>query len=275
MTATRTRDLQSLLTTADDAYHSAAPIMSDADYDTLRRELVALEQARPELVTPDSPTQLVAGVSTVHAIPMLSLNSVFCQEDFELWLSAFSAVSFVGELKIDGVSLSLTYINGQLHRAATRGQNITDSARLIPGIPQRLDMPHPPAWAEIRGEAFIARPNSRAACAGALRQRVGDPAKLNAIQFVAYTLHANRSDTANQIESLDWLKNAGFYIDPNSVALPSPAAALAYVQQWHTAREALGYPTDGVVIKVASHQSQSEAGETTTAPRWAIAVKGL
>jgi DNA ligase (NAD+) len=136
-------------------------------------------------------------------------------------------------------------------------------------------MSHPPAWVEIRGEAFIASASSRSACAGALRQRVSDPVKLGRIRFAAYTLHANQLDTANQIESLNWLENAGFYVNENSTALDTPAAALAYVRQWHGARESLGYPTDGVVIKVASHQRQSEIGETAVAPRWAVAVKAL
>ena len=209
-----------------------APEMEDPVYDRLYRELLELEGAHPELITPDSPTQRVGGapaegfVSVAHRIGLLSLDNAFSLEELEAWYgrllkvldrqpqpgAPLPALAMVGELKIDGNALALSYEHGLLVRAATRGdgergEEITANVRTIQSVPLRLQLEHPPEWLEVRGEALIpdatfaainaerqARgealfANPRNACAGTLRQLDPRVVAARRLDFFAYTLH--------------------------------------------------------------------------------------
>ncbi len=318
---TRAAELRHLLNRAAHAYYVLdAPEMEDAVYDRLYRELLELEQAHPELVATDSPTQRVGGApaqgftSVRHRIGLLSLDNAFNTEELEAWYSrllkvldrdAGTALPMVGELKIDGNALALSYENGVLVRAATRGdgeegEEITANVRTIASVPLRLQMEHPPAWLEVRGEALIpdqsfavinaerqakgeARfANPRNACAGTLRQLDPRVVASRRLDFFAYTLHlpetwqAAAGDPprpASQWDALQWMKAVGFKVNPNAALLPDLAAVEAFFVQWDTGRRQLDYATDGVVVKLNDLRLQDGAGFTQKAPRWAIALK--
>ena len=318
---TRAAELRHLLNRAAHAYYVLdAPEMEDAVYDRLYRELLELEQAQPELITADSPTQRVGGApaqgftSVRHRIGLLSLDNAFNTEELEAWYSrllkvldrdAGTALPMVGELKIDGNALALSYENGVLVRAATRGdgeegEEITANVRTIASVPLRLQMEHPPAWLEVRGEALIpdqsfavinaerqakgeARfANPRNACAGTLRQLDPRVVASRRLDFFAYTLHlpetwqaaaGDPARPASQWDALQWLKAVGFKVNPNAALLPDLAAVEAFFVQWDTGRRQLDYATDGVVVKLNDLRLQDGAGFTQKAPRWAIALK--
>ena len=216
-----------------------------------------------------------------------------------------TALAMVGELKIDGNALALSYENGLLSRAATRGdgeqgEEITTNVRTIATVPLRLQLEQPPAWVEVRGEALIpdgtfaainaereARgealfANPRNACAGTLRQLDPRVVASRRLDFFAYTLHlpddwqpgpGDPPRPATQWESLEWLQAAGFKVNPNAALLPDLAAVETFFAQWDTGRRQLPYATDGVVVKLNDLRLQDAAGFTQKAPRWAIALK--
>jgi len=229
----RAAELRRLLQEAAHAYYVLdAPLMEDPVYDRLYRELLELESSFPELLSPDSPTQRVGGQpaegfrSVEHRIGLLSLDNAFSLQELEAWYARLlkvldrtpapgdplPALPMVGELKIDGNALALSYENGVLVRAATRGdgergEEITANVRTIQSVPLRLQLRHPPAWVEVRGEALIpdatfaainadrtARgeapfANPRNACAGTLRQLDPKVVASRRLDFFAYTLH--------------------------------------------------------------------------------------
>ena len=229
----RATELRQLLQRAAHAYYVLdAPLMEDPVYDRLYRELLELEATFPELLSPDSPTQRVGGQpaegfrSVEHRIGLLSLDNAFTLEELEAWYGrllkvldrtpapgeALPALPMVGELKIDGNALALSYENGVLVRAATRGdgergEEITANVRTIQSVPLRLQLADPPAWVEVRGEALIpdatfaainaertargeaAFANPRNACAGTLRQLDPKVVAARRLDFFAYTLH--------------------------------------------------------------------------------------
>ncbi len=328
---TRASELRQLLNRAAHAYYVLdAPVMEDPVYDRLLRELQELESAHPELAAPDSPTQRVGGApaegftSVAHRIGLLSLDNAFTLEELEAWYGRLLKVldrtteagaplpqlAMVGELKIDGNALALSYEHGVLVRAATRGdgergEEITANVRTIQSVPLRLQLQHPPAWVEVRGEALIpdgtfaainaereARgeplfANPRNACAGTLRQLDPKVVAARRLDFFAYTLHlpddwgadataAGAGDPpapTTQWESLQWLQAAGFRVNPNAELLPSLAAVEGFFAQWEEGRKTLPYATDGVVVKLNDLRLQADAGFTQKAPRWAIALK--
>ena len=311
----RARELRQLLNRAAYAYYVLdAPEMEDPVYDRLYRELLDLEAAHPELVAADSPTQRVGGApaqgfeSVRHRIGLLSLDNAFNTAELEAWFERLlkmldreptTALPMVGELKIDGNALALSYEHGVLMRAATRGdgeqgEEITANVRTIGAVPLRLQLDEPPAWLEVRGEAFIpddtfaainaerdARgealfANPRNACAGTLRQLDPKVVAARRLDFFAYTLHLPddwQPRPASQWESLQWLSRAGFKVNPNAELLPDLAAVEAFFGQWDTGRRQLPYATDGVVVKLNDLRLQDAAGFTQKAPRWAIALK--
>jgi DNA ligase (NAD+) len=211
----------------------------------------------------------------------------------------------VGELKIDGNALALSYEEGLLVRAATRGdgergEEITANVRTIQSVPLRLQLAHPPAWVEVRGEALIpdgtfaainaereARgealfANPRNACAGTLRQLDPRVVASRRLDFFAYTLHLpepwqpapeDPPRPTSQWESLQWLQQAGFKVNPNAELLSGLLAVEAFFERWEEGRRALPYATDGVVVKLDDLRLQDAAGFTQKAPRWAIALK--
>jgi DNA ligase (NAD+) len=324
--AARAAELRQLLQGAAHAYYVLdAPVMEDPVYDRLYRELLELESAHPELVSPDSPTRRVGGApaegfsSVEHRIGLLSLDNAFSLEELEAWYGRLLKVldrtpepgaplpqlPMVGELKIDGNALALSYDHGLLVRAATRGdgergEEITANVRTIRSVPLRLQLARPPAWLEVRGEALIADgtfaalnaeraargealfANPRNACAGTLRQLDPKVVAARRLEFFAYTLHlpedwqAGTPDPprpSTQWDSLQWLRAAGFQVNPNAELLPSLAAVEGFFAQWEEGRKALPYATDGVVVKLNDLRLQADAGFTQKAPRWAIALK--
>jgi DNA ligase (NAD+) len=322
----RARELRRLLSRAAHAYYVLdAPEMEDPVYDRLYRELLELELAHPELVAPDSPTQRVGGTpadgfqSVAHRIALLSLDNAFNLEELEAWYArllkvldrepsageAQPALPMVGELKIDGNALALSYGQGLLLRAATRGdgsqgEEITANVRTIQSVPLRLQLENPPEWVEVRGEALIPDAtfaainaeregrgealfaNPRNACAGTLRQLDPRVVAARRLDFFAYTLHlpddwqpgpSDPPRPSSQWESLQWLQAAGFKVNPNAALLPDLAAVEAFFSSWDTGRRDLPYATDGVVVKLNDLRLQDAAGFTQKAPRWAIALK--
>lgn len=309
----RAEELRRLLQRASHAYYVLdAPELEDTVYDRLYRELLELEAAHPELVRPDSPTQRVggapaAGFRTVeHRVGLLSLDNAFDAAEFTAWHQRLLRVlekdaeaedlALVCELKIDGNALALSYERGVLVRAATRGdgssgEEITANVRTIQTVPLRLQLADPPAWVEVRGEAFIpdatfaainaerlARDeppfaNPRNACAGTLRQLDPKVVAARRLDFFAYTLHLPEAGPRSQWEALAWLRAAGFRVNPNCERCPDLDAAQAFFAAWEQKRHGLPYATDGVVVKLDDLALQERAGFTQKAPRWAIALK--
>ena len=317
----RAAELRQLLTRAAHAYYVLdAPEMEDTVYDRLYRELLDLETAHPELVIGDSPTQRVGGTpsegftSVAHRIPLFSLDNAFSTDELRSWYARLlkvldrepeanaplPALPMVGELKIDGNALALSYENGVLVRGTTRGdgeqgEEITANVRTIASIPLRLHIDSPPAWVEVRGEALIpdrtfaainaeraAREeplfaNPRNACAGTLRQLDPKVVAARRLDFFAYTLHLPQDwkgpRPTSQWECLSWLKNAGFRVNPNAALLPDLMAVESFFSTWDSRRHDLDYATDGVVVKLDDLRLQDTAGFTQKAPRWAIALK--
>ena len=317
----RARELRTLLNTAAHAYYVLdAPVMEDPVYDRLYRELLDLESAHPQLTSADSPTQRVGGSpaegfrSVRHRIGLLSLDNAFDTSELTAWYDRLlrvldrepdaghdrPALAMVGELKIDGNALALSYRNGVLVRAATRGdgeqgEEITANVRTIGSVPLRLRLDTPPEWLEVRGEAFIPDgtfaainlerqgrgealfANPRNACAGTLRQLDPKVVAARRLDFFAYTLHLpdgwDGASPHNQWECLEWLRQAGFKVNPNAELLPDLEAVERFFSTWDGARRALDYATDGVVVKLNDLRLQDAAGFTQKAPRWAIALK--
>ena len=309
----RASELRNLLNTAAHAYYVLdTPTMEDAVYDRLYRELLELEQATPSLKTADSPTQRVGGApaegftSVEHRIGLLSLDNAFNRDDLNAWnerlLRAIdrplgSPLDLVSELKIDGNALALSYRNGVLERAATRGdgkrgEEITANVRTISAIPLRLQLDNPPEWVEVRGEAFIPDntfaeinaeresrgealfANPRNACAGTLRQLDPKVVAARRLDFFAYTLHLPAQMLPpSQWDALTWLENGGFRVNPNRALCANLAEINRFSDHWEQGRHDLPYATDGVVVKLNNLVLQDEAGFTQKSPRWAIALK--
>ena len=311
----RAAELRGLLNRAAHAYYVLdTPVLEDAIYDRLYRELVDLEHSDPALFSTDSPTQRVGGrpatgfSSVEHRIGLLSLDNAFDKDELRAWYerllkqldrNADASLPLVGELKIDGNALALSYRNGVLERASTRGdgssgEEITANVRTINSIPLRLQIDNPPPWVEVRGEAFIPNAtfaaintererrgeapfaNPRNACAGTLRQLDPKVVAARRLDFFAYTLHL--PSTANhqpgsQWAVLQWLEQAGFRVNPNRELGTDLAAIEDFCDRWEQQRHDLPYATDGVVVKLDNLRLQDEAGFTQKAPRWAIALK--
>jgi len=317
----RVTELRSLLQEAAHAYYvKDAPLMEDPVYDQLFRELQELESRYPELITSDSPTQRVGGEpaedfkNVAHRVPLYSLKNAFNLADLEKWYEKLvkdlksilfgegPALAMVGELKLDGSAVALSYENGFLVRAATRGdgergEEITANVRTIASVPLRLGLQDPPAWVEVRGEALIpdatfaainterqARgenlfANPRNACAGTLRQLDSKVVAARRLSFFAYTLHlpddwqGNPGKPATQCSSLEWLESAGFQVNPYRERFIDLAGVESFFNRWEEDRKTLPYATDGVVIKLDNLQLQKIAGFTDTHPHWAVALK--
>ncbi len=283
-----------------------SPEIPDAEYDALLRRLRFLESQRPDLVTPDSPTQRVGGkpregfVRVPHSSPMLSLDNAYNEgelADFDRRvreLSGLERVEYVTELKLDGLSLAVHYTDGRMSRAITRGdgavgEDVTENARTIRSIPLRLD---PPLSCEARGEVILTRAeferanrdrleqnlppfaNPRNAAAGSLR--VLDPSitAQRRLDFYAYLLLSGGVPAEPlHWQALDRLAALGFKVNPNRRVCRGLAEVLEFIREWEPKREQLPYEIDGVVVKVNDVALQQRLGWTAKAPRWAIAYK--
>lgn len=293
-------------------YALDAPEISDAAYDALLRELEAIETAYPDLVVPDSPTQRVgappteAFASVTHAERMYSLDNAMDLGELDAWLdrvereTAGRTIAYVCELKIDGSSLALTYEEGVLVRAATRGdgvtgEDITANVRTVKDVPLRLQAASGaamPERIEVRGEVYMPKAsferlnaeqdeaglppyaNPRNAAAGAVRQK--DPA-ITASRDLAtflYQVVAPRAlGLTSQSEALAWLRASGFRVNPDIERVETREAVRAFCARAIEQRGSLPYEIDGVVVKIDSFALQAELGFTSKAPRWAIAFK--
>jgi DNA ligase (NAD+) len=291
-------------------YRLDDPLITDAEYDRLMAELLAIETRYPELVTPDSPTRRVgappveAFAEVRHEVPMLSLENAFSEED----LTAFDRrvrkelsrdeVEYVAEPKLDGLAVSLLYEDGMLVRAATRGdgevgEDVTHNVRAIRAIPLRLKGAGFPAHFEARGEVFMPKRgflalnerarrsgekvfvNPRNAAAGSLRQLDARVTASRPLSFYAYGIGAFPDDRlpATQHELIESLRNWGLPVSPELRLVQGAAGCLEYYRSLGERRHGLPYDIDGVVYKVDGLQLQSELGFVSRAPRWAIAHK--
>ncbi len=318
----RTAELQELITQANYAYYVLdEPLMKDSVYDSLYKELLELENEFPELKTIDSPSQRLGGApskgfeSIMHRIPLLSLDNVFNFKELDDWILRIQKLlkikdnnkllELVGELKIDGNALALSYEKGVLKSAATRGdgtygEEITTNAKTIAAIPLKINLIQSPPWLEVRGEAYIPNTtfstinmqreknkealfaNPRNACAGTLRQLDPKIVASRHLDFFAYTLHFPKNWKPhpkdpklpkNQWESLLWLKAVGFKVNQNAKRFTNIEKLKQFIEEWSSKRKTLSYETDGIVIKVNNFNEQSVLGATQKAPRWATALK--
>ena len=286
-----------------------SPEISDAEYDELMRELKQLEEQYPQLLTPDSPTQRVGAAPVEafgvveHPLPLLSLGNAFDKDELSAWHTRASKLlgeadfDFVGEHKIDGLAVALTYVNGQLTTGATRGdgfrgENITQNLRTIRSIPLSVPEDAPPRF-EVRGEVFLPKSgfhklnqeraeqglplfaNPRNAAAGSVRQldsRITAQRPLDIyIYMLGYT--EGRSVPSTHWEAMDYLKSLGFKVNPNNQLLDSLEQVEEYYHTWQENRESLQYEADGIVVKINQSDLQERLGNIGHEPRWAIAYK--
>lgn len=287
---------------ADEYYTKDAPSVSDSEYDQLYRELVELETAHPEDVLPESPTHRVGGVvlkgftKYQHQYPLYSLQDAFSREELEAFdqrvRKEFPSVHYVCELKIDGLSISLTYENGILVTGATRGdgsigEDITENLKRVKDIP--LVLPEPISIT-VRGECYMPRAsfdrvnqvrqengesefaNPRNAAAGTLRQL---DTKIVAKRNLATFLYQEVSptDKASQEGVLEKLAQLGFVVNQERVLAKDVDQIWSFIQKVAQLREGLPYDIDGIVIKVDDLAIQEELGFTVKAPKWAVAYK--
>ena len=307
----RLSQLATQISAANSAYfQNDAPIMSDAAFDALKRENAAIEARFPHLKRQDSPSEQIGAelgegfTKITHAERMLSLANAFDAADVTdfvagirryLGLAPDAQLAFTAEPKIDGLSLSLRYENGQLISAATRGdgetgENVTANARTIADIPQRLG--HAPAILEVRGEVYMGHDdfaalnarqaalggkifaNPRNAAAGSLRQLDAAITRARPLRFFAYAWGALSAPlAATQSGAIARLADMGFATNPLTQLCPDLDAMLAHYARIEAQRATLGYDIDGVVYKLDDLGLQARLGLRSTTPRWAIAHK--
>lgn len=284
------------------------PKVSDRHYDILLRELESLEQAHPSLVTPDSPTQrvgakLAEGFQSVrHQTPMLSLGNAFSPDEVSAWYDRIrdqldqSEVEVIAEPKLDGLAVSLKYIDGHFQQAATRGdgtegEDVTQNVKTIRSVPLELRTKTAPKNLEVRGEIVMTRSgfrrlnetlgeagqklfvNPRNAAAGSLRQL--DPAitAKRPLQFFAYGAVTEGSAFPTQKSLYEWLQDLGFPISSDIEVATNLPMLLAAHERFLSKRDQLDHDIDGVVYKLNSLPDQDELGFVSRAPRWALAHK--
>jgi DNA ligase (NAD+) len=281
------------------------PTMPDAEYDRLMQELLEIEASFPELKTPDSPSVRVGGKvldlfeKVEHRTPMLSLGNAFNEQDLKdfdrrIRQAVGDDFSYVCELKIDGLAVSLRYEDGLFIQGATRGdgtigEDITANLKTIKSIPLRL---RDAVTLEVRGEAYMPKSsfealnkakeergeelaaNPRNAAAGSLRQLDSKIAASRNLDVFLYGIGGgNEIDAASHSEGLDYLDHLGFKTNKERRKCPTINEVIEYVNSWVDKRPNLPYEIDGIVIKVDSYEHQSKLGTTAKSPRWAIAYK--
>ena len=293
-------------------YELDDPEISDADYDVLARQLLALEEAHPDLVRPDSPSRRVSGAATitfspvVHRQPMMSLDNAMDDAELLAWgervargLGSVGAdVKFVCELKIDGLAMSLRFERGLLVQAATRGdgrvgEDVTANVRTIAAVPKRLIGPEVPDVLEARGEVYMpvaafeslnARQeasgerrfvNPRNSAAGSLRQKDAAVTASRDLAMWCYQLGevVGGPTLGAHHESLEWLAGLGLPVNPEIRVVGSMTEVQAFCRHWQEHRHDLPYEIDGAVVKLDDFAQRALLGVTSKAPRWAIAFK--
>jgi DNA ligase (NAD+) len=291
-------------------YADDSPEISDADYDALVRRLRAVEDAFPEVMTPESPTQLVGAgalsatfAPVVHRRPMTSLDNAMDETELAAWGQRVlrglgdEPVAYVCELKIDGLAMSLRYEHGQFVQAATRGdgrvgEDVTANVATIAALPARLPAGGPPVL-EVRGEVFMPRAsfdalnermaaagkarfaNPRNAGAGSLRQK--DPAVTAQRELSLWCYQLGETEGGptfvSHQQTIDFLGGLGFPVNPEIRVVHDLAAVTQFCRHWQEHRHDLPYEIDGVVVKVDDLAQRERLGYTSRAPRWAIAFK--
>lgn len=285
-------------------YMEDNPEVSDAEYDALVRELMAIEARFPALVTPDSPTQRVGGQPAAafakvrHDTPMLSLANAYSPEemyefDRRVRQVLGDDVEYVCELKIDGLAVSLRYEGGVLVRGATRGdgetgEDITANLRTVRNVPLRL---RDPVTVEVRGEAYMPKhafvrlnqqreqageplfANPRNAAAGSLRQLDPEIARSRGLAVFIYMVVDPPAGIATHAEALEWAAAQGLPTNPERRTFRRMEDVMAHIQAWAERRHDLPYATDGMVVKVNRLDDQARLGATAKSPRWAVAYK--
>ncbi len=299
-------------------YHTLDdPAISDAEYDQLMNRLRQLEDEHPDLITPDSPTQRVGAApldyfeKVTHPVPMTSLGNAFNDEDIRNWLArvgrllpegvTVADLQFVVEPKIDGLAVALTYENGTLVQAATRGdgrvgEDVTANVKTIETVPLRIPPtpqgPPPPARIEVRGEVYMSIAafnafnqqqaekeekvfaNPRNAAAGSLRQLDSTITAQRPLALFGYAIgYLEGAEIDAQYEALNYLRDLGFPVNPEILLTDDFEEVLNFIHTWMTRRDELDYDVDGAVIKINSFALQQSLGVVGNAPRWAIAYK--
>lgn len=309
---TRIDDLRKLIIEHDYNYFVLAqPTISDYQYDQLLSELIKLEKEYPQFVTPDSPTQRVGSdisndfKPVIHKIPMLSLSNSYSENellDFDRrikdTLPVDEKIQYVAELKIDGVSVSLKYVNGFLETGATRGdgstgEDITNNIRTIKTVPLSLksDLRNKFNDLEVRGEIYMevdqfnklneerelngekTFANPRNSTAGTLKLLDPKQVARRPLKMFTYYLYTESMELSTHFENLKLLKELGFRVNEHFKLCDSIEDVIEYCRKWEEKRETLPYEIDGVVVKVNSLKHQKLLGSIAKSPRWAIAFK--
>jgi len=306
--AVRVEELRDLIRRHEHAYYVLdQPEVSDARYDALFKELRQIEEDRPDLLTPDSPTQRVGGEASDqfakvrHRAPMLSLQNAFDEAEIRAFDKRVRAavgdkVAYCAELKIDGLAINLTYAKGRLQRAATRGdgtigEDVTANVRTIRSVPLGVTAAKGlPDLFEVRGEVYFpiagfeklnremeaaGKPrfvNPRNTAAGSVRQIDPTVTASRDLQTFMYTLDPT-GPAKSQWDVLNTLESMGFRVNKNRRRLPSIDEVIEYHAEWQRRRHELEYEIDGMVVKVDAFPQQLELGFVARSPRWAIAFK--
>jgi DNA ligase (NAD+) len=290
------------------------PEISDFEFDKLMHRLQELERERPELITPDSPTQRVGGQAAEefpkvrHSVAMMSLDNTYSVEELRDFdrrvreLSGRAKVEYVGELKLDGLSMALTYEHGVLTRGVTRGdgvvgEDVTANVKTIRSVPLRIDASKlavigSPTRFELRGEVIMTRKafeqlnalreaagepkfaNPRNAAAGSMRQldpRIVAERKLD--MYLYYLQMDGAVPLPEHAKTLEALAQMGFKVNPYWRLCRSFDDLLNFIQEWQSKRDSLDYEIDGIVLKVNNSRLWEELGTTAKSPRWAVAYK--
>lgn len=288
-------------------YVLAMPTISDFDFDQKLEQLNKLEKQFPEFLDADSPTQKVGGditkefVTVKHRWPMLSLGNTYNEQelvefDQRIRKAIGDNFEYVCELKFDGLSMSLTYVDGKLSRAVTRGDGtqgdeVTTNVRTIHTIPKKLNTGNYPGLFEIRGEVFmhlkaferlnkervdngeVPYANPRNFASGTMKLQDSAEVARRPLDCFLYGLYTEKTLFKTHWESLEAVKSWGFHIDNHSRLVSDISGVLEFISHWDTERHHLSYDIDGIVIKVNNYSQQQELGFTAKSPRWAISYK--
>jgi DNA ligase (NAD+) len=315
-TKSRIIELRNLIQKYDYHYYvMAEPIATDYEYDQVYKELIELEQQNPEFIDTNSPTQRVGSDLTKsfpeieHSVPMLSLSNTYNPDELEafdarikkeLTSDEIAKLRYVAELKIDGISVSLKYVNGSLSYAATRGdgfhgEEITNNVKTIKSIPLIIfnenDESDIPKEFEVRGEIFMdvagfnrlneirkknnepLFKNPRNSTAGTVKLQDPKIVASRPLDIYLYYLLSKETEFVNHSDNLNYLKKLGFKTNPNNKICNSINEVLEYCNIWEDKRNELPYEIDGVVVKVDNIELQNKIGSIAKSPRWAVAFK--